>query len=139
MSVMGLIIGEPIDWRGDRETGQAPAPNPRRRPHHSARSLAHPWVAAGLNSVAPSRTPAPEHGELLSYVFFAGEFAEELIALGRADAQRWLDEHPSDLWQLNPLPAWTPPPTATLAPLLPAASASPRARRRAGARHGCPR
>jgi NTE family protein len=47
------------------------------------------------------------HGELLSYVFFAGEFAEELIALGRADAQRWIDQHPSDLWQLDPLPDWT--------------------------------
>ena len=46
------------------------------------------------------------HGELLSYVFFAGEFAEALIRLGRADAQRWIDEHPADLWQLDPLPAW---------------------------------
>jgi NTE family protein len=48
------------------------------------------------------------HSELLSYVFFAGEFAEELIALGHTDAQRWLDEHPADLWQLNPLPEWNP-------------------------------
>ncbi len=46
------------------------------------------------------------HGELLSYVFFSGEFAEELIQLGQADAQRWIDEHPADLWQLDPLPAW---------------------------------
>ncbi len=46
------------------------------------------------------------HGELLSYLFFAGEFAEELIQLGQADAQRWIDEHPADLWQLDPLPAW---------------------------------
>jgi NTE family protein len=53
---------------------------------------------------------AAMHGELLSYVFFAGEFAEELIAFGRADAQRWLDQHPSDLWQLDPLPAWSPAP-----------------------------
>jgi NTE family protein len=36
------------------------------------------------------------HSELLSYVFFAGEFAEALIKLGQADAQRWLDEHPTD-------------------------------------------
>jgi len=49
-------------------------------------------------------------GELLSYVFFAGEFAEELIQLGQADAQRWLDEHPTHLWQLDPLPDWTPAP-----------------------------
>jgi NTE family protein len=47
------------------------------------------------------------HGELLSYVFFAGEFAEELIQLGQADAQRWIDQHPTDLWQLDPLPDWT--------------------------------
>ena len=55
------------------------------------------------------------HGELLSYVFFAGEFAEELIQLGQADAQRWIDEHPADLWQLDPLPDWTQPRTATQA------------------------
>ncbi len=48
----------------------------------------------------------PMHGELLSYLFFAGEFAEALIQLGQTDAQRWLDQHPSDLWQLDPLPAW---------------------------------
>ena len=47
------------------------------------------------------------HGELLSYLFFAGEFAEELIQLGQADAQRWLDEHPAGLWQLDPLPPGT--------------------------------
>jgi NTE family protein len=49
------------------------------------------------------------HGELLSYVFFAGEFAEALIQLGKADAQRWIDEHPAALWQLDPLPAWSQP------------------------------
>jgi NTE family protein len=49
------------------------------------------------------------HGELLSYVFFAGEFAEELIQLGQADARRWIDQHPGDLWQLDPLPDWTQP------------------------------
>ena len=52
------------------------------------------------------------HGELLSYLFFAGEFAEELIQLGQADAQRWLDEHPADLWQLDPLAAWSQAPNA---------------------------
>ena len=59
------------------------------------------------------------HGELLSYVFFAGEFAEELIKLGQADAQRWIDEHPADLWQLDPLPDWTQPRAATPAPSAP--------------------
>jgi NTE family protein len=52
------------------------------------------------------------HGELLSYVFFAGEFAEALIQLGQADAQRWIDEHPTDPWQLDPLPDWTQHPQA---------------------------
>jgi len=52
------------------------------------------------------------HGELLSYVFFAGEFSEALIQLGQADAQRWIDEHPTDLWQLDPLPDWTQHPQA---------------------------
>jgi NTE family protein len=42
----------------------------------------------------------PTHGELLSYLFFASEFAKELIELGRADAERWLaDEHDDGLWQ----------------------------------------
>ena len=59
------------------------------------------------------------HGELLSYVFFAGEFAEELIKLGQADAQRWIDQHPADLWQLDPLPDWTQPQAATHAPVAP--------------------
>jgi NTE family protein len=52
------------------------------------------------------------HGELLSYVFFAGEFADALIQLGQADAQRWIDEHPTDLWQLDPLPDLTQHPQA---------------------------
>ena len=59
------------------------------------------------------------HGELLSYVFFAGEFAEELIALGQTDAQRWIDEHPADLWQLDPLPAWSQAPNGHPAALNP--------------------
>jgi len=56
------------------------------------------------------------HVELMSYLFFAGEFAEELIRLGQADAQRWIDEHPADLWQLDPLPDWTQPRAAIQAP-----------------------
>ena len=56
------------------------------------------------------------HGELLSYVFFAGEFAEQLIQLGQTDAQRWIDQHPTDPWQLEPLPDWTQPQAATQAP-----------------------
>jgi NTE family protein len=44
------------------------------------------------------------HGELLSYLFFAPAFARELIALGRADAERWLGEpHEDGPWQVGPL------------------------------------
>ena len=59
------------------------------------------------------------HGELLSYVFFAGEFVEELIQLGQADAQRWLDEHPADPWRVDPLPAWNPTPNGDTRALSP--------------------
>ncbi|MBE2317888.1 patatin-like phospholipase family protein [Solirubrobacter sp. CPCC 204708] len=46
----------------------------------------------------------PLHGELLSYLFFAPEFARALIARGQADARRWLAEpHDDGLWDLGPL------------------------------------
>jgi len=46
----------------------------------------------------------PAHGELLSYLFFAPEFARELVALGCADARRWLAEpHDDGPWQVGPL------------------------------------
>lgn len=41
--------------------------------------------------------------ELLSYLFFEGEFARAAIALGQADAQRWLDARPGDPWQVEPV------------------------------------
>lgn len=46
---------------------------------------------------------ASGHGALLSYLFFAPEFATALIELGRADAQRWLTAHtgPEGPWQLG--------------------------------------
>jgi NTE family protein len=77
------------------------------RKHYS-----RPWRASArdlwlLGKVLDAGADAM-HGELMSYLFFAGEFAEQLIKLGQADAQRWIDEHPADLWQLDPLPAWTP-------------------------------
>jgi NTE family protein len=45
-----------------------------------------------------------DHGELLSYLFFAPEFIERLIELGRRDARSWLDApHDHGHWQLGPL------------------------------------
>ena len=72
------------------------------------------------------------HGELLSYLFFAGEFAEELIALGQADAQRWIDEHPASLWQLDPLPAWSQASNGDTAALSPSAASATTSSRRPG-------
>ena len=49
---------------------------------------------------------SPIHGELLSYLFLAGEFIDGLIALGRRDAERWLSaRHDDGLWQIGRLPA----------------------------------
>jgi len=46
----------------------------------------------------------PVHGEVLSYLFLAREFIAELVALGRRDAERWLEErHDSGLWQVGRL------------------------------------
>ena len=48
---------------------------------------------------------SPTHGELLSYLLFDPEFIEELIAMGRSDAQAALDaDHP---WHIEPLDAFT--------------------------------
>ena len=44
-------------------------------------------------------------GELFSYLFFAPEFAIELIEAGRADARRWTEQtHDDGAWQLSALP-----------------------------------
>jgi NTE family protein len=43
------------------------------------------------------------HGELLSFLFFAPEFARELIALGQRHAREWIADNP-DLWRTGPLP-----------------------------------
>jgi NTE family protein len=46
----------------------------------------------------------PLHGELLSYLFFAPEFAHALIERGRKDALLWLEEpHDEGLWDTGPL------------------------------------
>ena len=47
----------------------------------------------------------PLHGELLSVLLFDPEFLGELVSLGRREAQRWVDEHPGDIWQTGPLTA----------------------------------
>ncbi len=43
------------------------------------------------------------HGALLSYLFFAPEFADALIDLGRGHAHQWLATHtgPDGPWQLG--------------------------------------
>jgi NTE family protein len=48
----------------------------------------------------------PVRGELFSYLFFAREFAQELIKLGQSDAQAWLDEmaDAGSLWRVDPMP-----------------------------------
>jgi NTE family protein len=48
---------------------------------------------------------SPTHGELLSYLLFDRDFIDELIAMGREDARRWLHSPPGpdDPWQVDPL------------------------------------
>jgi NTE family protein len=47
----------------------------------------------------------PVHGELLSFLFFAPEFAEALIEMGQADARDWLAQsHDDGPWRLGPPP-----------------------------------
>ena len=43
------------------------------------------------------------HGELLSFLLFAPEFADELVALGQKHARDWLRDNP-DMWRTGPLP-----------------------------------
>ena len=58
----------------------------------------------------------PDHGELLSYLFFAPEFTRALADLGRADAQRWLAErHDEGLWQTDDAAAVAQSPSAARA------------------------
>lgn len=42
------------------------------------------------------------HAELLSYLFLARRFIDELIELGRRDAERWLESrHDAGIWQIG--------------------------------------
>jgi NTE family protein len=47
----------------------------------------------------------PQHAELLSFLLFAPEFTNALIALGKQDARRWIDQsHDLEgLWQIAPI------------------------------------
>jgi NTE family protein len=46
------------------------------------------------------------HGELMSFLFFAPEFAKALIEIGQADARAWLAQtHDDGPWRLGPPPA----------------------------------
>jgi NTE family protein len=44
-----------------------------------------------------------QHGELLSFLFFAPEFADELVSLGQRHARDWMRANP-DMWRTGPLP-----------------------------------
>jgi NTE family protein len=71
----------------------------RRRPRDGSRSVAR---LGRFLDVRDSRL----RGELLSYLFFDPEFAEELIDLGRRHARRWLDRsHDLGPWRTGPLVA----------------------------------
>ena len=54
---------------------------------------------------------SPTHGELLSLLFFDHEFIDELIRMGRQDAQSWLGESHDGggPWRLSPLSMLTVP------------------------------
>jgi NTE family protein len=69
------------------------------RRYAGVRSLVRsPDVALLGRIIDGSRNPV--HGELLSYLFFAREFIDELIKLGRRDAERWLAApHDEGPWQ----------------------------------------
>jgi NTE family protein len=69
------------------------------KPHELLRS----FDLAGIGHLVSANRSA-SHGELLSYLFFASEFIERLIELGRRDARRWLDApHDDGRWQVGPL------------------------------------
>lgn len=75
------------------------------RHYGSARALLRSPDLALLGRLVDGASDA-QHGELLSYLFFAPELARELLQLGRRDAQRWLGEgHDDGPWQTtSPLP-----------------------------------
>ena len=87
------------------------ARNVYRRHYAGIRGLARDTDLALLGRLVRAER-SDVHGELLSYLFLARRFVDELIALGRRDAERWLEmPHDAGLWQIGRLPASeTPPP-----------------------------
>lgn len=75
------------------------------REHYSSavQTLRSPNVAL-LAKLTAAGDDIP-HAALLSFLLFAPEFAQALIALGRQDATRWLEQphDHDDLWQVGPL------------------------------------
>ncbi len=72
--------------------------------HYSSRRALRNSVAVLGHLVRAQEGPA--NGELLSYLFFAPEFAEALLAEGAKDAQAWLRApHEDGIWQHGPLKA----------------------------------
>jgi NTE family protein len=76
-----------------------------RRRYRGLKGLRSPDLAL-LNRLLGGDSPM--HGELLSYLLFDRDFVDELIVMGRADAQRWLTEPPGpdEPWQIEPLDAF---------------------------------
>ena len=69
------------------------------RHYASVRGLQHNRELALLGRLLDAGRN-PVRGDLLSYLFFAPEFIEPLIALGRRDAQAWLDRQGrADPWR----------------------------------------
>jgi NTE family protein len=74
----------------------------RERFSHPHGALESPNIALLGRLLVGGRDAA--HGELLSYLFFDGHFADALIELGRLDARRCLEEeHDDGLWQVGQL------------------------------------
>lgn len=84
----------------DRATIGTIAVDVYKRHYKSIRAILRSPDLALLGRITDA-TRNPMHGELFSYLFVAREFVDELIELGRADAQRWLDaEHDQRPWRV---------------------------------------
>jgi NTE family protein len=61
-------------------------------------------ISAGALGRLVRADASPTNGELLSYLFFAPEFADALLSEGAADASTWLSRrHDDGIWQHGPL------------------------------------